>query len=130
MAERHCTDGTDVELPQDVIDRIEARLPETGFDSVDAYAASALDLLLRDVATAGQDGGAGASPTSAGDPAASEDGSTTDAATAAADADPADTSSAEDGLAEQSADRPRTNQVTDAPDRDAVEEQLESLGYL
>lgn len=50
MTERHGTNRGGVQLPDDVTERIEARLPRTDFESVDDYAATALDLLLRQVA--------------------------------------------------------------------------------
>lgn len=90
MTERHCTDRGVVQLPDDVTERIEARLPRTDFESVDDYAATALDLLLRQ------------------------------AAAAEADDEP---------MTAVEADGEETVDV-DVEDRDAVEEQLESLGYL
>lgn len=42
-------DAIQVELPGHVVERIDRRLPDTRFDSVDAYAAVALELLLCEV---------------------------------------------------------------------------------
>lgn len=85
------TDTTTVALPEDVIERIEARLPGTTFDSVDAYAAATLELVLRQVADQGQPDG-------------------------------------ESGAARGT--RPGSTEGLATDDRDAVAEQLESLGYL
>lgn len=88
MTDRRGTNPTVVELPDHVVARIEAQVSQTEFDSIDDYAATALDLVLQQVATAERTDGDAASPPDE-----------------------------------------RTN-VAEVADSAAVEEQLESLGYL
>lgn len=108
MADRQRTDRTDVTLPEDVVERVDARLPRSGFDSVDDYVATALDVLLREVDR--QERGAQAG-----------DGDETTAS---------DTTTASDDAAVDDASRGSSVDSDDAPDRESVEDQLESLGYL
>lgn len=68
-----------VRVPEHVRDRIERRLPQTRFDSVDAYAAVALDLLLKEVErSADEDEREGGPESPAGESEASETGSRRD----------------------------------------------------
>lgn len=97
MTERETTPDHTVELPAELSERIEARLPETHFESVDAYAVTALDVLLRQVTRI-----------EAGDTAAARSGTS--------EGGPVGRGVDEDTQSDQ--------------DSEAVEERLESLGYL
>lgn len=88
MTDRRGTNPTVVELPDHVAARIEAQVSQTEFDSIDDYAATALDLVLQQVAT---------DERTDGDAASLPDERTT---------------------------------AAEGADSAAVEEQLESLGYL
>lgn len=127
MVDRQRADGTEVTLPDDVVERIETRLGETRFDSVEDYAAVALDLMLQEVAGQAEGGADDAEPTTAGaDSTVVEESEATDPAT-----DPETSGSATDSETSGSATDPETVRNCDTvQNRDAVEEQLESLGYL
>lgn len=60
MADSATGETKTVELPAGVVDRIEQRLPDSGFESVEDYAAAALAALLREVDRPAAAGRAGA----------------------------------------------------------------------
>lgn len=58
MCERTPDRTREVAIPDHVVDRVERRLPDTRFDTIDAYVTAALELLLHEIEEEPDGGGA------------------------------------------------------------------------